>query len=143
MFPAHYFNEDGSAKAGAAGAQGAIDHVSRRCGMSRADVEVVISALAEADMSVTHAVPPFPGQVARVRVDAFGESAAEVEVTLLAYGGRCDAASQASECQYGECVIERNLEEQWGATYSWRGRLILTPSIGSVPAAGRAAATAG
>lgn len=77
--------------------------------------------------TVTRECEPFAGQVARVQIDVYGESAAEVESTLLEFGTRCDAASQASEVEYGRCVIERNLEEEWGKTYSWRGRLTLNP----------------
>lgn len=83
---------------------------------------------------------PFAGQIARVQIDVYGESASEVESTLLEYAARCDAASQATEVTYGRCVIERNLEEEWGATYSWRGRLVLHPTIGTIPSSARAAA---
>lgn len=89
--------------------------------------------------TVTRECDPFGGQIARVQIDAYGESAAEVESTLLEYGTRCDAASQAPEVGYGRCVIERNLEEEWGKTYSWRGRLVLHPTIGTLPSSERAA----
>lgn len=99
----------------------------------------IAAFLDQRDLVATRKHDPFPGQIARVRIDAYGESASEVEATLLEYASRCDAAMQASECAYGECVIERNLEEQWGETYSWRGRLILHPTIGSIPSSERAA----
>lgn len=94
--------------------------------------------LDERDLVATRVEGPFAGQVARVKIDVFGESAAEVEATLLAYGARCDAALQALSCSYGETVIERNLEERWGATYSWRGRMTLHPEIGTIESSQRA-----
>lgn len=97
--------------------------------------------LEDAGLVAAQRCQPFAGQIARVQIDAFGESAAEVESTLLEYATRCDAAAQASETNYGRCVIERNLEEEWGATYSWRGRLTLTPTIGTIASSERAAAT--
>lgn len=79
-----------------------------------------------------------PGCVSRVRIDVFGRTAAEVESTLLQFGGRCDSASEAHGCAYGECVIERNLQEEWGDYYSWKGRLVLHPNIGEMTASERA-----
>jgi hypothetical protein len=87
---------------------------------------------------VTRQEDPFPGLVSRVRVDAFGRSASEVESTLLEYGKRCDMAAVRPSCSYGECVIERNLNEEWGAEYSWKGRLVIHPDIGQVTSSERA-----
>lgn len=118
--------------------------IEEECGTSdqAAELAQVRAVLAKhrPDLVVARQHPPFGGQIARVRIDAYGESAGEVEATLLEYASRCDAASQASEVAYGECVIERNLDEEWGKTYSWRGRLILHPTIGSIPSTERAVA---
>lgn len=97
----------------------------------------LIAALGEAGYVVTRTCEPFGGQVAKVKVEAFGESASEVERTLREYGTRCDAASQSHECSWGEMVIERNLLEADGEIYSWKGRLTLHPVIGRQPAASR------
>lgn len=96
--------------------------------------------LDEHGLVATRVCDPFGGQIARVQIHAYGESAAEVESSLLEFGSRCSAASQVGEVSFGGCVIERNLDEEWGATYSWQGRLTLHPSIGSMPNSERAAA---
>ena len=96
--------------------------------------------LAGQGLVATRIHEPLQGLIARVRIDAVGKSAAEIEATLLEYASRCDGAMEVNECSYGECVIERNLEEQWGDSYSWRGRITLHPSIGSIPKSSRAAA---
>lgn len=88
----------------------------------------------------TRKCPSLAGQVARVQIDVYGESASEVEATLLEYATRCDAATERQSVSYGRCVIERNLEEDWGDSYSWRGRLVLHPDIGTIPSSERAAA---
>ena len=151
-FPVSYFDSCGRPMELAAGAQEAYDRAVKaadraieQCLGADAVVQAAIAAMRATteggpDMVVTLVADPYPGQVARVRIDAYGESAAEVEATLLEMAKRCDAATQASECSYGECVIERNLEEQWGATYSWRGRILLHSTIGTAPGAERAAA---
>lgn len=87
--------------------------------------------LAKRNLVATRREEDLVGVVARVRIDVFGSSASEVEATLLAYGKRCDAAANRPSCAYGECVIERNLAEEWGNHFSWRGRLILHPDVGT------------
>lgn len=89
---------------------------------------------------VTRREDPFLGLVSRVRVDVFGRSASEVESTLLEYAKRCDMAAVRPSCSYDECVIERNLLEEWGAEYSWKGRLTIHPDIGRVTSSERAKA---
>lgn len=147
-FPVSYFDAEGRPIEGAAGALEAyraaglvIDGLHGTdtltgCGVA----ERVIAALQDHGFAVSRVFEPYPGQVARVQIDAYGESASEVEATLLAYAERAGAGLQSAECSYGRCVIERNLEEEWGATYSWRGRLVLHPTIGSLPSSSRAAA---
>lgn len=145
-FPPSYFDSAGMPVEGAARSEDANEAatlaVAKALSIDGAKaekaVETCIAALQTAGMVVTLRKEPYPGQVGRVRIDAFGESASEVEATLLEYAGRCDAATQASEVTYGECVIERNLEEQYGAPYSWRGRMILHPTIGTIESSQRA-----
>ena len=108
--------------------------------LDAAEVARTLAFLEDRNLVATRPYDPFAGQVARIRVDVYGESAHEVEQTLLAFAERCDAASQASEVSYGECVIERNLQEEWGATYSWKGRITLHPTIGTISTSKRAAA---
>jgi len=76
---------------------------------------------------------PFPGQIARVKIDVYGASAMEVHATLMEYAPRCDSAAETSECSYGQTVIERNLEVADGELYSWKGRITLHPSLGREP----------
>lgn len=141
MFPVHYFDLDGQPIQGAAGSAAVFDLAAcRESGLEPETLRRAIKHLAGLGMSVTRVFDPYPGQVARVQIDVYGESAAEVEATLLAYAERAGAGLQASACPYGRCVIERNLEEEWGATYSWRGRLTLNPTIGMIPSSKRAAA---
>lgn len=87
---------------------------------------------------VTRREDALPGLISRVRLDAFGRSAAEVEATLLDYATRSDMAAERQSCAYGECVIERNLLEEWGDSYSWKGRFVLHPDIGQVTSSERA-----
>lgn len=77
--------------------------------------------------------PSFRGSVARVRIDAYGPSAGDVEWRLLDAASKIDSAIQSFETEYGQCVVERNLEEEWGAAYSWRGRLTIKPCLGREP----------
>jgi hypothetical protein len=140
-FPVSYFDYDGTPKEGAAGTADVFALVcSGEAAIDAKAMRAAISILHQEGFAVTRVCPPFAGQIARVQIDVYGESASEVESTLLEYAERCDAASQASEVAYGRCVIERNLEEEWGATYSWRGRLVLHPTIGTIPSSARAAA---
>lgn len=96
--------------------------------------------LASHGLVATRLCDPLEGLVARVRIDVFGKSASEIEATLLEYASRCDSASERGEVTYGQCVIERNLDEQWGESYSWKGRLVLEPNNGVLPVSRRAAA---
>lgn len=140
-FPVSYFDDKGKPLSG--GDESIAVSYAKDEGVGAEAFATVIRALDRAGLVATRKIDPFAGQVARVQIDAFGESAAEVESTLLNFGGRCDAAAQAAEVSYGRCVIERNLEEQWGATYSWRGRLTLHPTIGTIPSSERAAKVIG
>lgn len=100
----------------------------------------VSSSDPERGLVATRIADHFDGVIARVRIDAYGTSAAEIEATLLEYATRCDMATERPSVSYGQCVIERNLEEQWGADYSWKGRLVLHPDIGMLPSSERASA---
>lgn len=146
-FPVTYFTQDGLPIENAAQSEeaffAACAVLEAAEGSPRAQVAAVLRSLSESGFAISRIEPPFAGQIARVQIDSYGETAGEVEATLLNYAGRCDAASQASEVAYGRCVIERNLEEEWGATYSWRGRLVLHPTIGTIPSSERAAAAIG
>lgn len=68
--------------------------------------------------------------VTRVRIDADGATATEVEAVLR-------AVAEALEERYtwlaplGEQVIERQLAEPEGATTAFRGRLTLHPNVAS------------
>lgn len=130
-FPVHYFQKDGRPVEGAACSSEVYDaDALREAGLEAETLRRAIVHLNAHGLAVSRIYDPYGGQVARVQIDAYGESAAEVESTLLTYSERAGAALQASECSYGRCVIERNLEEQWGDTFSWRGRLVLHPTIG-------------
>lgn len=140
-FPVSYFSPEGDPIEGAAGSSKAFELARQSKGDLGADeLKWALGILDEAGLVATLMMPHFDGAVARVRIDAYGKSASEIEATLLQFAERCDAASQANGCSYGECVIERNLEEQWGESYSWRGRLVLHPNIGMMPSSERAAA---
>lgn len=89
--------------------------------------------LAARGLVATQVRKPFAGQVARVKIDVYGESAMEVHATLMEYAPRCDSATQVPECAYGQTVIERNLEVADGELYSWRGRITLHPTLGREP----------
>lgn len=136
-FPVSYFDDDGLLIEGAAGSTAMFDGLGDA---ASAELAKWIKSLHAHGFAISRVCDPYPGQVARVQIDAYGESAAEVEATLLEYAERAGAGLQSRECSYGRCVIERNLEEAWGETYSWRGRLTLNPSIGSIESSQRATA---
>lgn len=129
-YPVHYFERDGSAKPGAAGAAEVFEIAKNRGNLDAPTVAAVIRAVEEAGMVVTLWRPDMPGAISRVRFEAYGTSAEDVAATLHEYAQRCDAASGASECSQGTTVIERNLEEEEGTAWAWQGRLTLHPSLG-------------
>lgn len=65
--------------------------------------------------------------ISRIRFDAFGSTAAEVENWLRAAASQTnhDLALQSS---FGEQVIERSLAEPEGSRFAFKGRLILHPN---------------
>lgn len=67
--------------------------------------------------------------VTRVRIDAEGASATEVEATLFAVADSLDATYRWHASR-GEQVIERQLAEPPGFT-AYRGRLTLHPNVAS------------
>ena len=86
--------------------------------------------LDDLDLVATEKRDRLDGRISKVRIEAFGTSAGEVQATLMEMGERCDAASEAPSCSYGECVIEADLAVPWGSPYKWHGRLTIYPDIG-------------
>lgn len=75
----------------------------------------------------------YGGEITRVRFDAYGPHAADVSDRLIGFATQVDGLLGVIECSYGECVIERNLGEEDGTPYAWKGRLTIHPSIGREP----------
>lgn len=73
------------------------------------------------------------GLIARIRIDAYGSTAGETELMLLNFATECDKATGRPTCAYGEQVIERNMDEPYGSTFAFKGRLILHPDLGMEP----------
>lgn len=71
--------------------------------------------------------------ISRIRIDAYGSTASNVEEQLLDFAVKCDQATGATECSYGEMVIERQLTEEYGTAFAFKGRQTLHPSIGAAP----------
>jgi hypothetical protein len=71
--------------------------------------------------------------ISRIRIDAYGRTASDVEAQLLDFATACDEKVGASSCAYGEMVIERQLEEPYGSDFAFKGRQLLHPSIGESP----------
>lgn len=71
--------------------------------------------------------------ISRVRFEAYGPTAAEVEKQLLEFASVCDSAISVESVAYGEMVIERQLTEAYGSEYAFKGRQTLHPSIGVAP----------
>jgi hypothetical protein len=64
--------------------------------------------------------------ISRIRIDAFGASAADVEHSLfVAYAHFNDALEL--NAMPGEQVIERDLVEPHGTRHAFKGRMILHP----------------
>lgn len=101
------------------------------------DLKQILNHLEAHGYVVTRVDAPLEGAIGSVKIRALGKSAAEVEMTLLSYGTRCDSAAEASECSYGEMVIERNLQVPYGESGSWQGRLTIYPTLGALPEHGR------
>lgn len=66
--------------------------------------------------------------ISRIRIEAFGHTAAEVENWLTALASRVnfDFGLQSS---FGEQVIQRNVGEPEGTRLAFNGRLILHPNV--------------
>jgi hypothetical protein len=141
-FPVSYFTPEGNPIIEAARSQAVFDIAARDRAEGKGNGSLglswAIKLLQDNGFSVTLVEKPLEGIVARVQIDTYGTSASEVESTLLSYGSRCDAATERRSVSYGRCVIERNLEEEWGDNYSWKGRLVLHPDIGMMPSSERA-----
>lgn len=71
--------------------------------------------------------------ISRIRIETYGRCASHVEEQLLEFAAHCDEKIGASECAYGEMVIERQLEEPYGSEFAFKGRQILHPSLGVAP----------
>lgn len=128
-YPVHYFENTGSAKAGAAGAD-EVYELAHAAGVSHSDVAKVIRAIQGAGLAVTLWRPNMPGAISRIRFEAYGHSPEDVAATLREYASRLDSASGASECSQGATVIERNLPEDDGSAFSWQGRMTVHPGLG-------------
>lgn len=72
--------------------------------------------------------------LSRIRLDAYGGSADEVERTLYPHAAEMERLLGVSVSR-GECVIERQVDEPEDGPFAFRGRLLLHPDIS--PAHGR------
>lgn len=71
--------------------------------------------------------------ISRVRIDAYGTEPAELHAELLAMATACDNLTGRPSCAYGEQVIERNLTEEDGTSFAWKGRITIHPDVGTEP----------
>lgn len=71
--------------------------------------------------------------ISRIRIEAYGRAASDVEHQLLAFGEKCDVALNVVSCASGEMVIERQLAEPYGSEFGFKGRYTLYPDIGTAP----------
>lgn len=66
--------------------------------------------------------------VSRVRIEAFGFSAADVERSLRLAATAMDA-HLGLESSWGEQVIEKDMAEPVDSVFHFKGRLILHPNV--------------
>ena len=66
--------------------------------------------------------------ISRIRLDAYGQTADAVERTLYPHADEFEKVLGVSVSR-GECVIERQMEEQEHSMFAFKGRLILHPDI--------------
>lgn len=66
--------------------------------------------------------------ISRIRIDAFGASAADVEHALMAAYARFNEVLEL-DASPGEQVIERQLEEPYGTRHAFNGRMTLHPDV--------------
>lgn len=66
--------------------------------------------------------------ISRIRLEAFGATADEVERTLYPHAEEIEKLL-GRPVSYGQCVIERKLDEPSGSRFAFEGRLILHPDI--------------
>lgn len=65
--------------------------------------------------------------VSRIRLDAFGETAAAVEQALNTAAHKINEALEADAALDGDMVIERSSAEPYGTRHAYRGRLSIHP----------------
>lgn len=66
--------------------------------------------------------------ISRIRIDAFGPTAAAVEHALFAAYARFNDVLEL-DAMPGEQVIERELAEPHGTRHAFKGRMILHPDV--------------
>lgn len=71
--------------------------------------------------------------ISRVRLEAYGTTADEVERTLYPHADQIEELLNV-QCSFGECVIERQLEEPDDCVYAFKGRLVIHPDTSENPA---------
>lgn len=69
--------------------------------------------------------------ISRIRLDAYGTTADEVERTLYPHADEIEKLLGVSVAR-GACVIERNLNEPEESVFAFQGRLVLHPELGLV-----------
>jgi hypothetical protein len=70
--------------------------------------------------------------ISRIRLDAFGRTAAEVEATLYDHADEIEKLLGVPTA-HGECHIERTLAVPVDTVCDWSGRLLLHPDISTQP----------
>jgi hypothetical protein len=63
--------------------------------------------------------------ISRIRIEAYGASAGDVETQLLEFAMACAEKVGAGEIANGEMVIERNLDEPAGSELAFKGRQVV------------------
>lgn len=66
--------------------------------------------------------------ISRIRIDAFGASAADVEHALFTAYAHFNEVLELN-AEPGEQVIERDLPEPFGTRHAFKGRMILHPDV--------------
>lgn len=70
--------------------------------------------------------------ISRIRLDAYGKTADEVERTLYPHADEIERILNVFVSR-GECVIERQMKEPDDSIYAFSGRLTLHPDTSTNP----------
>ena len=69
----------------------------------------------------------------RIRLDAIGHTADDVEQTLYPHAELIEQKVLGRGMSRGECVIERDVAEPDDSKFAWKGRLLLYIDLDSPP----------